>query len=95
MPSIPFRNTALVIAAKNYEETVINVFWSSPFLLDFFTLSHYFFSVLCTGPCQATKVELFAKIVSNFCKKVPSLVFENVLSNILIIRYRLKNNGKK
>ena len=37
--SFPCRNMTLVIAAKNYGETDIIVFWSFPLLLDFFTLS--------------------------------------------------------
>ena len=41
VPSLPSRNQALAIAAKNYAKTDIEIWWPCPVLLDLFILSHY------------------------------------------------------
>ena len=60
MPSLPFRNKNLDIAATNYTEADTNSFWSCPNLLDFVTLFHCFFqdySYLLSPPLKAGVIQ--------------------------------------
>lgn len=62
VPSLPFKNKALVIAAKNYARLDLKVVCLRPILLNFFTLSHHIF---------ARKSLLFVAMV-NIQRRVPS-----------------------
>ena len=80
VPSLPSRNKTLVIAAKRYGETDIKVFWSFPFLLDFFTLPHNFLSGI-----QCYKI--FFRIYETSVQSLPQ-------SLLLDKNEKSKTNGK-
>ena len=67
--SLPYRNQFLVIAAKNWIKTDVNVFLSRPILLIFFTFRYIFCQGFIPHSTKSVSLRCYFLLVTNLVQK--------------------------